>query len=175
MASSPKQFEMAEVHSEVSKADMQEAMQAPGQMGMEGEHEAAGNDAADVNVGDLKPCLAAICCTLSLYCKWPECIGVNTNGQCLGFFQEATCCKTAAPSKNEDGICCICCKGGAQCLKPRTCCGGDCTCCCCDSRGAFPPTDEYPALLNVACLNCVGGTGCCKTIGQLQPEKYGPK
>lgn len=168
----PQQVEMCEKQSEVTVPDMAEKP-VQMEMGMEGEHEAA-KDAADINVGDLKPCCAFIFCTQSLYCKCPECIGVNYNNKLLCYKQDGTCCKCIKPSENEDGACCIVCKGGSSCVKMTSLCEGDCTQFCYDTRCACPPNKDNPALVNLLFFNCVGGKGCCKTIAQLQPERFGP-
>ena len=167
---------MCEVKSPTSNVDkIWEVMQAPGQIAMEGEHnEEPSRDIADVNVGDVIPYCALFCGFDALYCKTPNCFGCNTNGEVLCCFSECTGCKCIAPSSNADGICCIFCKGSENCIKPRTCCGGNAQFFCCYEACALPPTKDVPVLCNVLGLNCVGGTGCCKKVADLQPDRYGP-
>lgn len=174
--SAPVQIDMCEKQSEVTVADKQEMMQAPGMVSIEGEHEMAekSKDAADVDLGDLIPINACFCYVQSCYCKMPNCIGCNCNSIILCSKCECTGLKCVKPSENDDGACCIWWKGGCNLTKFKTCIASDTTFFCCDYRCALPPTKEVPSMLTFLGLTCVGGKGCCKNLAQINPEMYGP-
>lgn len=125
------------------------------------------------NVGDLVP-ISAMCCTItSFYCKMPECWGCSSEGTICCIEEEMKCLKCVDSASNEDQKCCILQEAGCYCVKPQTCVQMTQQTFCLDSRCALPCTDKVPCMFNVYGLNCYPAFGCCKSIADLIPEKYG--
>jgi hypothetical protein len=127
-----------------------------------------------VNTGDLKPVQACCCSINSCYCVWPDCFGCTSEGIFLCIEEETKCCKCVDAGSNEDKKCCILQEAGVYCVQPTTCCQSTSQCFCTDSRCAFPCTEKVPCMFTLLPFCVVyPGFGCCKTIAELMPEKYG--
>lgn len=113
----------------------------------------------DVPVGEVRVCEACMCSICGFMCKYPECLGVKTEGMCLCFQVEQALCKMIS-KENDENICCVCCDGGAYVVMPKTCIQCSETCFCIDARCALPCTDKVPCICGLFGLVCCANKEC---------------
>ena len=104
------------------------------------------------------------CCTIdSLYCKFPDCCGCTSTGECCCIYFLQIACKPV--TVKDPKKCCICSKGEVDLISPSTCCQTTNQFFCCDSRCAFPCTNEVPCVLGqcglICCFNWKCDLKCC--------------
>lgn len=124
----------------------------------------------------MKPICGLGCVLTSLYCPDDIMRIMGAFGQviftCLEI--EFSCCKAAVGRAKKDKDLLFCHQITCNCIIPRTCVAGSTQVCCLDQRCAFPPTNDFPCILNALGFTCCikyewSGT-CCGTVGVMAPE-----
>jgi hypothetical protein len=119
------------------------------------------------DISELIPFSACCCSVSSCFCKFPDCIGVETSGTLVCFNVDAVCCRCVS---DDPQVCCVIQRCDWLLVNIRTCLECRSQVCCCDSRCALPCDDNVPCLFGMFFLICCQGFHCAPHCMKKLPE-----
>ncbi len=119
---------------------------------------------------NIRPCFGIECCIISLFCKFPDCISMESQNTACCTKNELACCQVP----NTPGKCLVCFNVNCELVNFEICLKSRSQLFCLDTRISFPPSDEVPCICNVVGLTLMYRNKCycrfCDRLGNIEND-----
>ncbi len=124
----------------------------------------------DMLLENIRPCFGIECCIISLFCKFPDCISLESQNTACCTMNHLSCCQIP----NTPGKCFVCFNINCELVNYEICLKSRSQVFCLDTRISFPPSLEVPCICNLFGLTLMYRNQyycrCCDKLGNIEHD-----